>query len=48
MKGQGFYIATQEREEFGFSVALVYSPDEKDIQFSIMLGSYMIAIGYTF
>lgn len=30
------------------SIALVYIPQEKDLQFSIMFGSYMVAIGWTF
>lgn len=48
MREKGFYIAAEERNEKGLSVAVVYAPEEKDIQFSIMIGSYMVAIGYTF
>lgn len=48
MRRTGFYITAQEAEEIGFSVALVYIPQEKDIQFSIMIGNYIVAIGYTF
>jgi hypothetical protein len=44
----GFYFAAEEREEFGISVALVWEPTEKDLQLSIMLGNYMLAVGFTF
>lgn len=39
MREKGFYIAEREAEEIGFSIALVYIPQEKDLQFSIMFGS---------
>lgn len=42
------FFAAREAEEIGFSIALVYIPQEKDLQFSIMLGSYMVAIGWIF
>jgi hypothetical protein len=45
---KGFYFAAEEREEFGISVALVWEPTEKDLQLSIMLGNYMLAVGFTF
>ena len=45
---KGFYIAGEESEAFGFSIALVYIKDEKDLQLSIMIGNYNIAIGYIF
>lgn len=48
MREKGLYFAAREAEEIGFSVALVYIPQERDLQFSIMFGSYMIAIGWTF
>lgn len=48
MGEKGLYFAEREAEEIGFSIALVYIPQEKDLQFSIMLGSYMVAIGWTF
>lgn len=48
MGEKGIYFAAREAEEIGFSIALVYIPQEKDLQFSIMLGSYMVAIGWTF
>lgn len=48
MREKGFYIAEREAEEIGFSIALVCIPQEKDLQFSIMFGSYMVAIGWTF
>lgn len=48
MREKGLYFAAEEREEIGFSIALVYAPQEKDLQFSIMFGSYMVAIGCTF
>ena len=48
MREKGHYFAAREAEEIGFSIALVYIPQEKDLQFSIMFGSYMVAIGWTF
>lgn len=48
MREKGLYFAAGEAEEIGFSIALVYIPQEKDLQFSIMFGSYMVAIGWTF
>lgn len=48
MREKGFYIAAEERNEKGFSIAVVYVPEEKDIQLSIMIGSYMLAVGYIF
>lgn len=48
MREKGLYFAAREAEEIGFSTALVYIPQEKDLQFSIMFGSYMVAIGWTF
>ena len=45
MGEKGLYFAAREAEEIGFSIALVYIPQEKDLQFSIMLGSYMVAMG---
>lgn len=48
MEERGFYFAAEEREEFGISVALVWEPTEKDLQLSIMLGNYMLAVGFTF
>lgn len=48
MREKGLYFAAREVEEIGFSIALVYIPQEKDLQFSIMFGSYMVAIGWTF
>ena len=48
MREKGLYFAAREAEEIGLSIALVYIPQEKDLQFSIMLGSYMVAIEWTF
>ena len=48
MREKGLYFAAREAEEIGLSIALVYIPQEKDLQFSIMLGCYMVAIGWTF
>ena len=48
MREKGLYFAVREAEVIGFSIALVYIPQEKDLQFSIMFGSYMVAIGWTF
>lgn len=48
MREKGLYFAAREAEEIGFSIVLVYIPQEKDLQFSIMFGSYMVAIGWTF
>lgn len=48
MREKGLYFAAREAEEIGFSIALVYIPQEKDLQFSIMFGNYMVAIGWTF
>lgn len=45
---KGFYIASNESDSWGFSIALVYCPKDKDIQLSIMLFNLMVAVGYTF
>ena len=45
---KGLYIAAVKADEIGFSIAMVYIPQEKDFQFSIMFGNYLVAIGYTF
>ena len=45
---KGFYIAADEREEIGFSIGLVYMPERKDLQLTIMIGSYMVAVGCVF
>lgn len=37
MREKGFYIAEREAEEIGFSIALVYIPQEKDFRFLPML-----------
>ena len=46
--GKGFYIAAKEDIAYGFSIALVYIPELKDLQLSIMFGNHMVAIGYEF
>lgn len=48
MREKGLYFTAREAEEIGFSIALVYIPQERDLQFSVMFGSYMVAIGWTF
>ena len=46
MERNGFYFAYRTTDEIGFSVALVYMPEEKGVQFSIMIGCLMLAVGY--
>ena len=48
MREKGLYFAAREAKEIGFSIALVYIPEERDLQFSMMIGSLMLAIGWTF
>lgn len=48
MREKGLYFAARKAEEIGFSIAMVYIPEERDLQFSIMIGSLMLAIGWTF
>lgn len=48
MRNKGFYIATEETDAFGISFAIVYIPEEKDFQISLMIGNFNVAIGYTF
>ena len=42
----GFYFAHRFTDEIGLSFALVYIPQEKDLQISLMLGCLMLAVGY--
>lgn len=45
---KGFYITCNEEEAYGFSFAIVYIPEERDFQISMMLGNVNLAIGYVF
>lgn len=42
----GFYFAYNLTDEIGFSFAIVYIPEERGIQISLMFGCLMLAIGY--
>lgn len=42
----GFYFAYRLTDEIGLSFAVVYIPEEKGLQISLMLGCLMLAIGY--
>ena len=42
----GFYFAHRFTDEIGLSFALVYIPQEKDLQISLMLWCLMLAVGY--
>lgn len=44
----GFYLICEETEDFGLGVNLSYSPEEDDLQFSILIGCCVLAIGYKF
>lgn len=48
MQDRGFYVACEQSDAIGFSITLVYVKDEKDLQFSIMIGNLTFAIGYVF
>ena len=43
----GFYFAHQLTDEIGLSFAVVYIPEERGIQISLMFGCLMLAIGYS-
>lgn len=45
---KGFYIAANKDIAYGFSLAIVYIPQHRDFQISIMFGNQMVAIGYKF
>lgn len=47
-KEHGFYVAIQESEACGISIAFAYIDDIRDIQFSLQIGWIILAIGYTF
>ena len=42
----GFYFAHRFTDEIGLSFAVVYIPEERGIQISLMLGCLMLAVGY--
>ena len=42
----GFYFAHRLTDEIGLSVAVVYIPEERGLQISLMFGCLMLAIGY--
>lgn len=42
----GFYFAHRLTYEIGLSFAVVYIPEERGLQISLMLGCLMLAIGY--
>jgi hypothetical protein len=42
----GFYFAHRLTDEIGLSFAVVYIPEERDLQISLMLGCLMLAVGY--
>lgn len=42
----GFYFAHRLTDEIGLSFAIVYLPEEKGLQISLMLGCLMLAVGY--
>ena len=43
----GFYFAHRLTDEIGLSFAVVYIPEERGIQISLMFGCLMLAIGYS-
>ena len=45
---KGFYFGYQEEAAWGFSFSVVYIPEEKDFQISMMIGNIALAIGYSF
>ena len=45
---KGFYFGMQEENAWGFSFSVVYIPEEKDFQISLMLGNLALAVGYSF
>ena len=42
----GFYFAHRLTDEIGLSFAVVYIPEERGLQISLMLGCLMLAVGY--
>lgn len=42
----GFYFAHRLTDEIGFSFAVVYIPQERGLQISLMFGCLMLALGY--
>lgn len=43
---KGFYFAHRLTDEIGLSFAIVYLPQERGLQISLMFGCLMLAIGY--
>ena len=43
----GFYFVHCLTDEIGLFFAVVYIPEEKGLQISLMLGCLMLAIGYS-
>ena len=42
----GFYFAHRFTDEIGLSFAVVYIPEERGLQISLMFGCLMLAVGY--
>ena len=42
----GFYFAHRLTDEIGLSFAVVYIPEERGLQISLMFGCLMLAVGY--
>lgn len=42
----GFYFAHRLTDEIGLSFAIVYIPEERGLQTSLMFGCLMLAVGY--
>lgn len=45
---KGFFMASEKVDAIGFSVAIVYLEDVKELQFCIHIGNIANAIGYAF
>ena len=43
---KGLYFAHRLTDEIGVSFAVIYIPEERGLQISLMLGCLMLAIGY--
>lgn len=45
---RGLYFGYEVLDEYGLSLAIVYSPEDKDLQLCVAVGCLALAIGIKF
>ena len=48
METTGLWFSVEMADAIGLSLAIVWMPEEKDFQISLLIGYLFLAIGYTF